>query len=80
MRGNPNTNIARGGAPAARGGRGGLQTSGIPAAGGAGRGAGAASPRGGRGGLNPNAAGFAPGAKRPNDGSGGNEEKKFKEG
>jgi hypothetical protein len=30
--------------------------------------------------MNPNAGAFVPGAKRPNDGSGGNEEKRVKEG
>jgi hypothetical protein len=30
--------------------------------------------------MNPGATAFAPGAKRPNDGSGGNEEKRQKEG
>jgi hypothetical protein len=30
--------------------------------------------------MNPGAANFAPGGKRPNDGSGGNEEKRIKEG
>jgi hypothetical protein len=60
-----------------------VQTSGLPRGGGGG--GGAASPsRGGRGGMNPSAGQFVPGgpagSKRPNDGSGGNEEKRVKEG
>jgi nucleoprotein TPR len=78
----PRGNLGNRGNPQ-RGGRGGLQTSGLPQLGAAAGRGGGSPQRAGRGGMNPNAQNFAPGgagAKRPNDGSGGNEEKRVKEG